>query len=108
MKVNVEVQYICYPIDLLSGIPYYVINLIKALAQRKDIDLSVSFFDQFKERNNSQYVEEHLGKEILCNLQVQECNTQSYRPIQDESKFIDNTEFSGFDANDRGSLQNCL
>lgn len=85
MKVNIETQFICVPQNAFRGIPYYITNLIDALVKRKRNDYSVSFFDQYSERNNRKYLYDYIGEESLRNLKLFECNSVSYAEFASDS-----------------------
>jgi len=81
MKVNIETQYACVENDRLRGIPLYVVNLVKALSSSKRNGYSITFFDQYRERGNLNYIHNYIGLDALQNIQVFECNDISYRTL---------------------------
>jgi glycosyltransferase involved in cell wall biosynthesis len=78
MKVNIETQLLCVDYSTIRGIPSYTINTLKALVKRAENDYSISFFDQFSERNNRKYMYEYIGEQCLKNVKMCECNRIRY------------------------------
>ena len=78
MKVNFNGQAICVTADKFRGIPYFVKELIVALGIRNNCDLTVSFYDYKKERNNRLYIEKYLS-EVICKIQLYECANKYWR-----------------------------
>ena len=78
MKVNLEMQWLCVPRNTLRGIPYYMINIVKALTKRRLNSYSLSFFDHRSQRNNRKYLYDYIGEETLRNVHLCECNSTSY------------------------------
>ena len=78
MKVILEAQRACDPNP--RGIPHYYINLISSLLERRRYDYGITFFDQYRERNNRQYISKYFGN---YRASIYECNSLSYRKILD-------------------------
>jgi len=82
MKINIEAQLLCLESKYLRGIPFYIINLLKALDKRNKNEYSVSFFDFYGERNNRRYIDKYVLAQ-LKNTKCYECNSLSYKTILD-------------------------
>jgi glycosyltransferase involved in cell wall biosynthesis len=89
MKVVLDAQQVCTPVP--SGIPTYVINLIKKLLERRKNDYLLTFFDQCRERNNRAYVEKYFGG---YNVPLFECTTISYKDLYTGGNLLENVSYN--------------
>lgn len=84
MQVNIEVQ--CMLDKNFRGIPTYTTTLLNHLVRRNKNQYSVSFFDYQKERNNKEKLCAHISKEWMPRIIFNECNSDSYKTIIDNSR----------------------
>lgn len=62
------------------GIPIYAIQLIRSLLKRNTYDYALTFFDQYKERNNRRFIDQYFQTD---NVDIYECNTVSYKTLME-------------------------
>ncbi len=93
MWVNMEAQLLCLERKYLRGVPFYIINLMKALDNRNRNQYMLSFFDYHKERNNKRYIEEYLYQH-LTHTELCECNSLSFKDIIDATASDDHSCYS--------------
>lgn len=82
MVVNIEVQSLCVPYNLVRGIPQYTKNLIKNLLQNGNNEYTFSLFDYNNERGNRNYFLDNLDVNINKDC-ILENNTVDYRKIKE-------------------------
>ncbi len=91
MRINIEAQRLCIDQNRFRGIPFYVLNIIKTFNSRGN-DLSISFFDYKKERNNREKIENILH---TSKVKMYECNSVNYKSMieywNDNSEGLDDT-----------------
>lgn len=93
MRVNIEAQLLCLESKYLRGVPFYIINLVKALDKRNQNEYMLSFFDYGRERNNKRYIEEYLYQ-YLEHTELCECNSLSFKDIIDATASGDHSSYN--------------
>ena len=81
LRVNLDLQTICTSREYIRGIPYYTIELTKALLNRGKNRYDASFCDYHRERGNRAFINEYLGKDIEKFDAIHECNDLNYLDI---------------------------
>ena len=90
MKINIETQLICVDKKYIRGVPLYIINLIKALENRRNNEYFYSFFDYNKERGNRGYIDTYIGDYIKKDS-IRECNTLNYKKVIEGMNNLDSS-----------------
>lgn len=83
MRVNTDVQSLCYKKESIRGISVYTIELLQALLKRQTNKYSCSFTDYKKERGNYELVINNIGEESGMLDSIYECNEMSFKTTMD-------------------------
>lgn len=95
MKVNVDVQSLCYTKESIRGISVYTIELLQALLKRQVNKYSCSFTDYKKERGHYELVTANIGEEKNKLDAIYECNSMSFKLTMDALENNDISLYQG-------------
>ena len=98
MKVNIDAQCLCQPLQKRRGIQISISTLLQACVRRGKLRYSACFFDKFRERNNREFVSAYLY-DLIDSIELIENNYFSYKDISvvsDERRTVKRKPYSSY------------
>lgn len=96
MRINLEIQSLSD--RNFRGIPYYTMDLLKALIRRNRHTYSGTFFDFRRERGNAGRIRERMGEDYLDKLTLFENNEKDYRVFRELSRRDQREQFEAYSS----------